>query len=273
MLLRIPPRNRIRLLCLVAAMLLLATWVFLTVLLTYRGLEPQKQHHFIAEENNARRVVHTMDGPLPASHPRYFPLSPLSSHLDARFAAPTRPTTPERQAALTRLLRSFVGTMEDVGIITWLAHGSLLAWHWSARIFPWEWDLDVHVYLQGLEKLASCCNGSMYEYSTREKYLLDVNAFVWERNGIVDPNNRIDARWIDLATGLYVDITAVEEADDAEEGGSLAAKDGHRYRKRNVLPLRVAWFEGVEVLVPRNATVLLEHEYGKEALVRRVFRG
>ncbi|KAH6871628.1 LicD family-domain-containing protein [Thelonectria olida] len=273
MLVRIPPRNRVHLICLGAVLLLLATWAHLTLLPAYQGLKLQKQRPVIAEDNDARRIVHTMDGPLSASHPRYFPLSALSSHLDARFAAPTRPTAPERQAALTRLLRSFVGTMDDVGITTWLAHGSLLAWHWSARIFPWEWDLDVHVHLRGLEKLASCCLGSVYEYGTGEKYLLDVNAFVWERNGMVDPTNRIDARWIDLATGLYVDITAVEEADDAEEGVSLAAKDGHRYRKRNVLPLRVAWFEGVEVLVPWNATVLLEHEYGSEALVRKVFRG
>lgn len=273
MLLRIPPRNRIHLICLGAALLLLATWAYLAVLPTYQGLEPQKQRPVIAEDNDARRIVHTMDGPLPASHPRYFPLSPLSTHLDARFAAPTRPTAPERHAALTRLLRSFVGTMEDVGTTTWLAHGSLLAWHWSPRIFPWEWDLDVHVHLRGLQKLASCCNGSVYEYGTGEKYLLDVNPFMWERNGMVDPTNRIDARWIDLATGLYVDITAVEEAEDAEGGWSLAAKDGHRYRKRDVLPLRAAWFEGVKVLVPWNATVVLEHEYGREALVRRIFRG
>jgi hypothetical protein len=53
----------------------------------------------------------------------------------------------------------------------------------------------------------------------------------------------------------------------------LAAKDGHRYRKKDVLPLGAARFDGVEVLVPRNVTVVLENEYGREALVRRVFRG
>ncbi|RKK84232.1 hypothetical protein BFJ68_g17364 [Fusarium oxysporum] len=164
--------------------------------------------------------------------------------------------------------------MKDVGITTWIAHGSLLAWHWNARIFPWEWDLDVHVYLRGLQELVSCCNSSVYKFGTEGKYLLDVNAFVWERDGMVDPANRIDARWIDLATGLYVDITAVEEADDVEEEEGLpAAKDGHRYRGRDVLPLRAAQFEDVEVLVPHNATVVLENEYGREALARRVFRG
>nr|BDU14765.1 hypothetical protein g1148 [Fusarium commune] len=266
MLLRISPQNRAHIICLCAALLLLITWAYLTVL-------PQKQHPVIAEDDGANQIVHTLDGPLPAPHPRYFCLSPLSTHLDARFAKPTWPTAPERQASLIRLLHSFVGTMEDVGITTWIAHGSLLAWHWNARIFPWEWDLDVHVNLRGLQELVSCCNGSVYKYGIEGKYMLDVNAFVWERDGMVDPANRIDARWIDLATGLYVDITAVEEADDAEGEGLLVAKDGHRYRKRDVLPLGAARFEGVEVLVPRNVTVVLGNEYGREALVRRVFRG
>ena len=272
MLLRKPPRNYTHLICLGAALLLLATWAYLTAVPTYQGLELQKQRPIIAEDGD-RRIFHTMDGPLRALHPRYFPLSPLSTHLDARFAASTRPTAPERQVTLTRLLQSFIGTMEDVGITTWLAHGSLLAWYWSARIFPWEWDLDVHVHLRGLQKLASCCNGSVYEYGKGERYLLDVNAFVWERNGMVDSANRIDARWIDLATGLYVDITAVEEADDGERGELLKAKDGHQYRKKNMLPLKIVSFEVVEVLVPGNVTVLLEQEYGTEALVRTVFRG
>ncbi|KAK2684641.1 hypothetical protein QWA68_016758, partial [Fusarium oxysporum] len=121
MLLRISPRNRAYLICLFAALLLLITWAYLTVL-------PQKQHPVIAEHDGTNQIVHTLDGPLPAPHPRYFCLSPLSTHLDARFAKPTRPTAPERQASLIRLLHSFVGTMEDVGITTWIAHGSLLAW-------------------------------------------------------------------------------------------------------------------------------------------------
>ncbi|KAK2929115.1 LicD family [Fusarium oxysporum f. sp. vasinfectum] len=233
MLLQISPRNCTHLICLCAALLLLITWAYLTALPTYQGLEPQKQHTIIAEDDGANQIVHTLDGPLPAPHPRYFPISPLSTHLDERFAKPTRPTALERQASLIKLLHSFVGTMEDVGITTWIAHGSLLAWHWNARIFPWEWDLDVHVHLRGLQELVSCCNGSVYKFGTEGKYLLDVNTFVWERDCMVDPANRIDARWIDLATGLYVDITAVEEADDAEEEeGLLAAKDGHRYRRR-----------------------------------------
>ncbi|WKT53896.1 LicD family [Fusarium oxysporum f. sp. vasinfectum] len=201
--------------------------------------------------------------PLPSVHP---PRRTLHKANPAHGTGAA--SLPYQAAALVRWVHGGRG-----GLPRGSPHGSLLAWHWNARIFPWEWDLDVHVHFRGLQELVSCCNGSVYKYGTEGKYMLDVNAFVWERDGMVDPANRIDARWIDLATGLYVDITAVEEADDAEGEGFLVAKDGHRYRKRDVLPLVAARFEGVEVLVPRNVTVVLENEYGREALVRRVFRG
>jgi hypothetical protein len=71
---------------------------------------------------------------------------------------------------------------------------------------------------------------------------------------------------------LYVDITAVQERGTTEEV-LLVAKDGHRYRKSDVLPLRAARFKGVEVLVPHDTTVVLENEYGRRALVRNVFKG
>ncbi|KAK2666553.1 hypothetical protein RAB80_017670 [Fusarium oxysporum f. sp. vasinfectum] len=231
MLLQISPRNCTHLICLCAALLLLITWAYLTALPTYQGLEPQKQHTIIAEDDGANQIVHTLDGPLPAPHPRYFPISPLSTHLDERFAKPTRPTALERQASLIKLLHSFVGTMEDVG-----------DYHVDRPRFSPRLALERADLPMGMGPGRPCASSR--------------------------------AAGADLATGLYVDITAVEEADDAEEEeGLLAAKDGHRYRRRDVLPLRAARLEDVEMLVPHNATVVLENEYDREALARRVFRG
>lgn len=284
------PHNGIVPICLCAALLLPATCAYSIISPTSQSFGHQQQRGIIAKPkysrnlhhaspeppvipspDDARFIDHTTDGPLPASHPRYFPLSPLSTHLDARFARSAPPPTLERQAALSRLLHSFISTMNDLGITVWLAHGSLLAWYWSERVFPWEWDLDVHVHFRELERLASCCNGSAYKYGAGERYLLDINAFMWERDGKIDPANRIDARWVDLATGMFVDVTAVERED--KRRGGLGAKDGHWYRTKDVLPLKVAWFEGVEVLVPWNTTAVLEQEYGRKVLVMRVFRG
>jgi hypothetical protein len=215
MLLRISPRKHTHLIGIYTTLLLLVVWAYLTVSPLYRSLEVQNQGFDIAQDDRTKQMVHTLD-PSPRNH-RYFPLSSLSNHLDARFAKLTRPTALQRQASLARLLHSFILKMGDVGITTWIAHGSLLAWHWNERIFPWEWDLDVYVHFRELQELLRCCNGSVYGYGREGRYLLDINTFAWERDGIVDPDNRIDARWIDLSMVLYVDITAVQERGTTEE--------------------------------------------------------
>lgn len=64
--------------------------------------------------------------------------------------------------------------------------------------------------------------------SVERKYLLDVNPWIWERvRG--DGNNVIDARWIDVRNGLYVDITGIAETKPAQPS-ILNCKNYHFYR-------------------------------------------
>jgi hypothetical protein len=60
------------------------------------------------------------------------------------------------------------------------------------------------------------------------EYLLYINPNFLERSRTKDPDNIIDARWIDMATGLFVDIIAVSEVQKESEKGVqyLLAKDG-----------------------------------------------
>lgn len=64
--------------------------------------------------------------------------------------------------------------------------------------------------------------------SVEREYLLDVNPWIWERvRG--DGNNVIDARWVDVRNGLYVDITGIAETRPAQPG-ILNCKNYHVYR-------------------------------------------
>ena len=58
-------------------------------------------------------------------------------------------------------------------------------------------------------------------------YLLDVNRYYVFRSG--DAANKIDARWIDLSNGKFLDITAVQP-DGTQR---LQCKDGHSYKVNN----------------------------------------
>lgn len=75
---------------------------------------------------------------------------------------------------------------------------------------------------------------TMHSYSsedgnTSRLYLLDVNPNSAERiRG--DGMNVIDARWIDVRNGLYIDITGISETSPVEEPGFFYCKNLHRYR-------------------------------------------
>jgi hypothetical protein len=187
-------------------------------------------------------------------------------------------------SVLSELFRSYMLTMQDLGIPTWLAHGSLLSWRWGRKVFPWETDIDMHVNLPDLQFLARFYNMTVYDFRFHDtlggpnnQYLLDINPSYPERVvGRLD-NNRIDARWVDMSNGAYIDITALHlfEAHAREKGRPLLwqTKDGHVYDDADVYPLQRTIFEGVEALVPNNANKLTAKEYSDESLKQTVFRG
>ena len=79
--------------------------------------------------------------------------------------------------------------------------------------------------------------------------------------------NVIDARWIDIESGLYIDITALSEKHADTLPGVLSCKNDHRYKVQDLYPLRETVFEGVPANVPQAYERILEEEYGRKSLV------
>lgn len=160
------------------------------------------------------------------------------SHCDTRFAPKQQPDDDEIRQTLKALLESYISTMGDLSVSTWLAHGPLIGWYWNRKLLPWDTDIDVHVSEEGIEVLARSFNMTEYSYPvppgrTARTYLLDINphySIVSEK----DVANRIDARWIDTTNGKFIDITAVHrngrDSDGGRQLGTLFCKDGHRYK-------------------------------------------
>lgn len=135
-----------------------------------------------------------------------------------------------------------------------------------------------------------------------KKYLLEVNPHASDPS-TSDPHNKIDARWIDTSTGLFIDMTTIhpvpssasakstekhmiflpqsdddttlsappEKADGRPE--EMYTKDTHLYTTAALFPLRQARFEGVGVWVPYAYEQLLVEEYGPKALVETSYNG
>lgn len=103
-------------------------------------------------------------------------------------------------------------------------------------------------------------------------YLLDVNPWIWQRER-GDGMNIIDARWIDVRNGLFIDITGLSETHPDTKPGIWSCKNYHRYRTDELYPMRETMFEGVMAKVPYSYDKILTDEYKESALVNTQFNG
>ncbi|PYH94232.1 hypothetical protein BO71DRAFT_325894 [Aspergillus ellipticus CBS 707.79] len=181
---------------------------------------------------------------------------------------------------LSELIRTYLSTMGDLGAETWIMHGTLLAWWWNQKIFPWDNDIDVQISEPTIHFLADYYNMTEHHFDIPgvdggRTYLLEINPNYVVRS-TDDKLNVIDARWIDTSSGLFIDITAVRKDDERRQhgtDGALMCKDGHRFDENEIFPLRNSYFEDVPVKIPFEYVRLLKKEYGSKSMTASVFQG
>jgi hypothetical protein len=233
------------------------------------------------------------------SHPtKFFHESTFSYHYDGRFASSGLPHE-ERLKHLRLMLRAYTSTMSRIGVRTWLMHGCLLGWWWNGRIMPWDTDMDFMVDEVGMRELGGWWNMSVHDFPDPDaspedmshrnggddggkKYLLEVNPR-YTNTSTKDRDNVIDARWIDTATGLFIDITTLhrqppsededDEGEDGDKDPGLYTKDKHAYSESQIFPLRTSTFEDLPISVPYAYEEVLLDEYSPKAITERWYRG
>ena len=145
-------------------------------------------------------------------------------------------------------------------------------------MLPWDWDIDTQVSEATLRFMSVHHNMTKYDYVAKDDptfkrtYLLDVNPAIVERergNG----KNVIDARFIDVSNGLYVDVTGLSETHPEDKPGVWSCKNYHRYLTTELYPMRETVFEGVTAKVPYAYDRLLVQEYTAKALVVTDYEG
>ena len=120
------------------------------------------------------------------------------------------------QIILDRLLRNWFKFAEAKGIVSWIAHGPLLSWYWDGLMFPFDIDIDLQMPSSELNRLAANYNMTLVIEDLNEgygKYLIDCSTFIHHRN-VAGRDNHIDARFIDVDTGTYIDITGMGLNDE-----------------------------------------------------------
>ncbi|EGW35805.1 uncharacterized protein SPAPADRAFT_147474 [Spathaspora passalidarum NRRL Y-27907] len=228
--------------------------------------------------------------------PTYFKIATLTRtpknqdsgwHYDWRFINGKWRDRYRHSIILERLLRNWFKFCQKYGIISWINYGSLLGWYRNGAIYPFDLDIDIQMSIYHMTILGKKFNQTLVVEDLREgtgKYLIDVGTFIHNRY-ITKNANHIDARFLDVDSGLYIDLTALaiskesskidpkffkDICDDPAEGPVLDNDDDKEiYNDRNnwmykfshLSPLRLTMFEGIPCYVPKQIVKRMKFQY------------
>lgn len=224
--------------------------------------------------------------------------STLGDHYDWRFTNGIQYGAYEQTLVLHRLVRTWLSFCRKQGINTWVAHGSLLSWYWNGMAFPWDEDIDVQVPIMDLHKLAMNFNQTLVVEDAEDgygRYFVDCGTFITLRekgNGL----NNIDARFIDVDTGLYIDITGLAVSNTGAPNSykekylpkgwiekehnrtntnlhlkAYNCRNNHFYLHSELSPLIKTIVEGEVGYIPKKFTEILTTEYS-HGLKTKIFK-
>ncbi|KAJ3224900.1 hypothetical protein HK099_007694 [Clydaea vesicula] len=195
--------------------------------------------------------------------PKYFKEAKYHGHYDEKFFRSTLTDT-IKAATLLEILQGFSEFSTTNNILFWISHGTLLGWYWNQKILPWDEDIDLQVPYQHLKMLVSFNQTYFNSSITKKSYWIDVNPFGKYR--FHQKQNVIDARFIDVETGLYIDITALSKSSNST---TLSCKSPHQYAYEDIFPVQETVMEKeIKVWRPNNVLQVLKNEYGEVSMVR-----
>lgn len=179
---------------------------------------------------------------------------------------------------LERLIRNWSRFAHEKGIVSWIMHGPLLSWFWNGLLFPYDVDIDIQMPARDLIEFSKKYNQTLVVEDPSEGYgrfLIDVCTFVHNRD-ISYTGNHIDARFIDVDSGIYIDITGLGKSSaklpeeykekpivSKEQASDAVFNDRrkHFYTLQQLLPLRYSMINGVPFFVPHRIENRLRFEY------------
>jgi hypothetical protein len=129
----------------------------------------------------------------------------------------------KKLSASHRIMKAWLRFTNNENIVSWPNYGTLLGYSFNKYTLPWDNDHDVQVSTSAMWKLAKYYNQSLIIDCTSKdpfssgygQYYLDVSSCFFNRSN-PNHNNAIDARFIDIQTGMYIDITLLSITKDKE---------------------------------------------------------
>ncbi|ONH67504.1 Protein MNN4 [Cyberlindnera fabianii] len=179
----------------------------------------------------------------------------------------------ERIRVIHHLIRSWFKFCEHANVISWFNYGNLIGWYFNAQNLPWDNDVDVQVSINDCDKIGRYWNNTLVvENPTKgdAMYWLQTNPFYLQQND----HQVIDARYIDVKVGIYIDISALW-ITDREKPSYIHPKEGEAsfhckhyqwFTYDDIFPLRRTLYEGGQAYMPNAIDEILKRWYGSKAM-------
>lgn len=188
----------------------------------------------------------------------------------------------EKKSTFHHMIRSWFQFAEAHSIISWLNNDALVGWSYNGLNNEWNNNIQIQLPVAQLHYMAMNFNRSLIIENPRhgngKYYLLIAPTYTKHLPHV------IEARLIDIQTGLYIDINSLR-SDDMKPPKSFYSEMGneeeilksmpvhdsslHWHDLLNVLSLRHTYFEGGSVYVPNNITSMLKHSKKKAELLNK----
>lgn len=179
----------------------------------------------------------------------------------------------KRIVVIHHLIRSWFKFAEQAGIISWFNYGNAIGWYFNGLNLPWDNDVDVQVSISDLDKIGRSHNNTLIVEDPNlgsNLFWLHTDPYYLREN----INQFIDARYIDIITGLYIDISAVWY-DDTKPPQNIKLKEGEvaiRCKHKNwfsfsdIFPIKRTIFEGAQAYMVRDVEDCILKSYGKRPI-------
>lgn len=163
-----------------------------------------------------------------------------------------------KKIILDRLIRNWSKFTESKGLINWISGDTLKSWRRNGIISNLN-HLEVQMPISEILKLVQYNNTLVVEDPTQGygRYFVDVNKFIHKRKG---GKNYIDARFIDVESGAFIDITGLSRESSHDE---IFNKHEEIFSLRDLSPLKQSTLNGALVNIPAYCSTDKLYENGK----------
>ncbi len=188
----------------------------------------------------------------------------------------------ERVHVLHHLVRAWFRFATALDVVSWINYGSLIGWHYNGLNLPYDADIDVNIPMQHLAWLGKNFNKTLIIEDPRDGngiFYFEVTPWFFFQG--TNGKNFIDARIIDVRTGVYIDISALSRPQrrapqalfkdtkyDRTKEKAVRCKNQNWFILKDLIPLRRTLFEGAEAFIPHNFDRILDYKYGSECYTR-----